>query len=466
MLRPRIQQYASSFRIAVKLLDVIAIALGLYWLICWQPKLNSDSTLVGFLLAIGIFSIVAELTGLYRNWQTAIEREIMVSLGTWAITVVVLSGLGQFSYSTLEYSATGLMIWSGVTPVFMLGFRTIARQISRWLIQFKVASRGFAIYGANDLGIELADGIKQSPELGFRFVGFYDDRPEKRSAKLPEHFSNRLGRMEDLVEQAKSSKVEVVFISLPMAAEERIREVITRLSDTTASAYIVPDVFTFQLLHSRMLDVNGIPVISVYENPLYGVDGLLKRIADVFLSLVGIVLLSIPMALIAMLVKLTSKGPVIFRQKRYGLDGREINVWKFRSMTVCENGTTVKQATANDARLTSIGGFLRRTSLDELPQLFNVFSGTMSLVGPRPHANSHNEYYRKEIDGYMLRHKVKPGITGLAQVNGCRGETETIDKMEQRVRFDHRYIREWSMLLDAKILWKTFFVVFSKQNAY
>ncbi|MCL4153348.1 UNVERIFIED_CONTAM: hypothetical protein GTU68_009271 [Idotea baltica] len=251
-----------------------------------------------------------------------------------------------------------------------------------------------------------------------------------------------------------------------MRAEERIRNLLKELADTTASVYIVPDLFVFQMLNSRWTDIQGLPVVSVFENPLYGVDGALKRSVDFILATIALLLGGIPMLGIAALVKLTSKGPIIFRQKRYGLDGKEIMVWKFRSMTVQDNGADIKQATKNDTRLTPIGGFLRKSSLDELPQIFNVLFGQMSLVGPRPHASAHNEYYRSQIEGYMLRHKVKPGITGLAQVNGCRGETETLDKMEKRVLFDHQYIREWSIWLDIKIIVKTFLVVFSRQNAY
>ena len=251
-----------------------------------------------------------------------------------------------------------------------------------------------------------------------------------------------------------------------MRAESRIQSIVAQLADTTASVYIVPDLFTFQLLHSRWMDFNGVPVVSVYENPLYGVDGILKRTTDIVLAVCALLFLGLPMLLIALAVKLTSSGPILFKQIRYGLDGRQILVWKFRSMTVCENGDTVKQAKRNDSRLTPIGGFLRKTSLDELPQLINVLVGSMSLVGPRPHAMAHNEFYRSQIDGYMLRHKVKPGITGLAQVCGYRGETETIDKMEKRVLFDHKYIREWSIWLDIKIILRTFLVVFSRQNAY
>jgi putative colanic acid biosysnthesis UDP-glucose lipid carrier transferase len=177
-------------------------------------------------------------------------------------------------------------------------------------------------------------------------------------------------------------------------------------------------------------------------------------------------LVAVPMAVIAAGIKLTSSGPVFLRQRRYGLDGQEIRVWKFRTMTVCEDGAAAVQAKRNDPRVTPFGAILRRTSLDELPQLFNVIDGSMSLVGPRPHPNALNEEFRRQIEGYMLRHKVKPGITGLAQVNGWRGETDTPEKMRKRIEFDHRYIREWSLWLDLKILAKTVLVVLSGKNAY
>jgi putative colanic acid biosynthesis UDP-glucose lipid carrier transferase len=204
----------------------------------------------------------------------------------------------------------------------------------------------------------------------------------------------------------------------------------------------------------------------VFENPLYGAEGLAKRAADLVFGSLILTAAAVPMFVIAAAIKLTSRGPVFFRQRRYGLDGREIEVWKFRSMSCCDDGSEVRQATQHDQRVTTVGRFLRRTSLDELPQLFNVIEGSMSLVGPRPHANAHNEQYRSLIEGYMLRHKVKPGMTGLAQVNGYRGETETLEKMEKRVACDHQYIREWSFWMDLKILAKTLGVVLKQRNAY
>ncbi len=305
-----------------------------------------------------------------------------------------------------------------------------------------------------------------APELGLNLAGFYDDRENERLPEIPAELGHRLGTIPELLDAARQGKVNMIFITFPMRAERRIRRVLNQLSDSTASVYIVPDFFVFELLHSRWTNISGLPAVSVFENPFYGIDGLVKRALDLVVGSLTLALVAVPMLVIACLVKLSSPGPIFFRQKRYGLDGREILVWKFRSMRVCESGDAFTQATRDDPRTTPLGAILRRTSLDELPQLFNVLDGSMSLVGPRPHATKQNEEYRSLIQGYMLRHKVKPGITGLAQVNGWRGETDTLEKMEKRVECDHRYIREWSLSMDLKILLRTIAVVLSRQNAY
>ncbi|EFO0300631.1 undecaprenyl-phosphate glucose phosphotransferase, partial [Escherichia coli] len=234
----------------------------------------------------------------------------------------------------------------------------------------------------------------------------------------------------------------------------KMKELIKALTDTTCSVILIPDVFTFNILQSRTEEVNGIPVVPIFETPLNGINMVLKRLEDIILSVVILTLISPILIIISLCVKLTSPGPIIFKQTRYGMDGKPIKVWKFRTMVVMENDN-VTQATKNDVRVTKVGRFLRRTSLDELPQFFNVLFGGMSIVGPRPHAVIHNEQYRSLIEGYMLRHKVKPGITGWAQINGWRGETDTLEKMEKRVEYDLEYIREWSIWLDIRIIFLT-----------
>ncbi len=467
MSQPNIRQYQTTLKLTCKMLDVAAIGIGLWLLLQWFPELNSQATVAICLVAIGIFGVFSEFVGLYRSWQgIRFEREAACCMLAWGLTVMGLFALGSVSVYTTELSRHSLLLWFAFTPVISLSGRILCRWFMSYMVQRGMFTRSFAIVGINELAVNLVRNVAGSPDLGLKFLGFYDDRPEERTTELPAELENRLGRISDLVEHARRHQVSVVFITLPMRAEDRIRDVITRLSDSTVSVYVVPDLFVFQLMHSRWSDIQGVPVVSVFENPFYGVDGILKRSCDVVLSLAALAVAALPMALIAAAVKFTSRGPILFRQRRYGLDGREIRVLKFRTMTVCEDGDTVIQATHDDKRVTPLGAFLRRTSLDELPQLLNVLGGSMSMIGPRPHATAHNEFYRNQIEGYMLRHKVKPGITGLAQVNGCRGETETVDKMARRIQFDHQYIREWTIWLDFSILWRTVGIVAQRQNAY
>jgi len=258
----------------------------------------------------------------------------------------------------------------------------------------------------------------------------------------------------------------VIYLSLPMASQKRILTLLDGLRDTTSSIYFAPDTFVTDLIQGRVDSVGGMPVVAVCETPFTGLNWVFKRGSDIVLSLLILTLISPLLLFIALCVKLTSRGPVIFRQRRYGLDGSEIIVYKFRSMTVMDDGDEIRQAQKHDERLTPIGAFLRKTSLDELPQFFNVLQGRMSIVGPRPHAVAHNEMYRKLIKGYMLRHKVAPGITGWAQINGYRGETEKLEKMKGRIDHDLEYLRNWSLRLDLYIIVKTVWVVFGSENAH
>ncbi len=245
-----------------------------------------------------------------------------------------------------------------------------------------------------------------------------------------------------------------------------MRTLVQQLGDTTASVYVVADFFAYDLLRAEWTSMGDIPLVSVVETPFYGVDGLLKRLEDLVLGLGILVLITLPMMAIAIAIKLTSEGPVLFHQRRYGLNGHPIDVLKFRTMTVCEDGAKVEQAKKDDPRITPLGAVLRHTSLDELPQFLNVLTGSMSIVGPRPHAVAHNELYRHLVPSYMRRHKVKPGITGWAQVNGWRGETDTVEKMEQRVAHDLDYIQRWSLSWDVKIIFLTVFGSAVRKNAY
>ena len=467
----RITQHVSLLGIILRLTDIAGIIVGLYAAAAIVGAAPSQACGIAVVAAIALFHLLSEVTGLYRSWHgVSADRELLCALLTWGLAVPVLFVLGYLFNSldglTSALTQRGVLIWVVLAPVAIIALRCGFRLYQRRQRARGRNVRGLAIVGCTEIGFQLARNIDRAPWSGLRTVGFFDDRPEDRRQQLPSDVAACVGNIEELVRQAADGRVHMIYITLPLRAENRIKSVLSRLADTTASVYLVPDFYVYELLHSRWINVGGLPAVSIFENPFYGVDGMVKRLLDVSVGSLMLVGLALPMLAVAAAVKLTSRGPVFFKQKRYGLDGRPIDVWKFRSMTVCENGAAVTQATKNDARVTKVGAFIRKTSLDELPQLFNVLEGTMSLVGPRPHANAHNEHFRKQIQGYMLRHKVKPGITGLAQVSGWRGETDTLDKMQKRVECDHQYIRDWSPWLDIKILFRTVFTVLSRQNAY
>ena len=463
----RIAETHSSWGLIRRGCDVATIGVCLFagqWV---AGQYASDRSMLAVAVAVVIFLFVGEICGLYRSDQSrTANQDLALVLGTWLTTVLLLSLLAFFTRYGIHFARSSILGWIFLTGAALGLQRMLLRIASMSLMAAGWARKRCAIAGLNSLGIQLLHNAQRSPECGLDIVGFYDDRSKDRWMTVAKSESDYLGRLDALVAKAKSGEIDTVFVTLPMRAEARIRWLLDQLADTTVSAYIVPDFFVFELLHSRWNSIGGLPAVSVFESPLYGVDGWIKRVFDLATATVGLVMISPVMFVCAALVKLSSPGPVFFRQKRYGLDGREIWVWKFRSMRTCENGSRVVQATQDDPRVTPVGRILRRTSLDELPQLFNVIEGTMSLVGPRPHASAHNEHYRKLIRGYMLRHKVKPGITGLAQVEGFRGETETLEKMQKRVEFDHRYIQQWSLWLDLKILVRTFLVVLKQDGAY
>jgi len=372
--------------------------------------------------------------------------------------------VSPFAFKTTEiFSRKVILTWFAVTPFAVVGAQLGLRKLAAFYALRGGIVQSHVIIGANECGMRLAHRLKANPHLG-TFKGFFDDRQDDRSDDVPTE--QLLGRMEDVLDYVRLNSVSNVYICLPIRAEDRVTRLMRELRDTTASVYFVPDVFVFDLIRGQLADVDGVPVLAICETPFSGMNGVTKRFSDIVFSALLILLLWPVMLAIASVVKLSSPGPVIFKQRRYGLYGERIRVYKFRTMTVCEDRDQVTQARRDDPRVTKFGSFLRRTSLDELPQLFNVLFGSMSLVGPRPHAVTHNEEYRKLIDGYMLRHKVRPGITGWAQVNGFRGETETLDKMKRRVEFDLHYLRNWSLALDITILLRTARLVVRDGNAY
>ncbi len=383
----------------------------------------------------------------------------------WVISLLLLIG---FAFKVTDYfSRQALITWILITPVVLVMTHWLIRALLyRYPFVEKEMSR-VVIVGLSDLSRKLAYQFKQNPLLGLSNMGFFDDRWTERSFEDRKNQPEALlGNIASVAKFVKLNKVQHIYITLPMTSQPRILALLDDLRDTTASVYFVPDLFLFDLIQAKVSTIKDILIVAVCESPFVGINGIIKRTMDVAFSLLILLLIAPLMLLIAIGVKLSSRGPVLFKQRRYGLDGQEIVVYKFRSMTVMEDDEQVKQATRNDLRTTRFGDFLRKTSMDELPQFINVLQGRMSVVGPRPHAVSHNEMYRSLIKGYMIRHKVKPGITGWAQVNGLRGETETIEKMKARVDYDLDYLRNWSLFLDLSIILKTMGVLINDDNAY
>jgi putative colanic acid biosysnthesis UDP-glucose lipid carrier transferase len=438
----------------LKQLDPLIVILSLF--LCeaayrdrFTPALGAYATLA-FILVGQLFNRldIREVGHSFSDFSRTYARILL----QWASVIAMLL-FAAFAFKvSADMSRKVVLTWFAVTPLLLSAAHAVKLR-AHWFAANGASAPRHVIIGVNEVGFELS---RRLPANGF--MGYFDFRSVDRLASVlePEKLT---GHCKDVADYVRSHGVNVVYIALPLCNVPRMSALVNALRDTTASVYFVPDAFAFDLIQSRLVEINGMPALSVCDTPFHGMDAVLKRAADVLMASVGLVVLTPLMLLVAAAVKFTSSGPVLFPQRRYGLNGEEILVYKFRSMYTTDDGDVVKQATRQDPRVTPVGRFIRKTSIDELPQLFNVLQGTMSLVGPRPHAIAHNEMYRKLISGYMIRHKVRPGITGLAQVNGMRGETETLEKMSERVRYDLEYLRYWSPWLDLKIIFKTLLLV-------
>jgi len=441
------------------LLDPL-IAVFSLWIVAFIQEGNLEP--VYLILSLIIFSLTFPSSS---KITLTPFKAIQSTLTTW----IILSGLLVLFGVTTQYiylfSKDTVILWLILTPALQIAGLLALRILAPAIIKLQGPIKRAVIAGMNEQGVALALRLEDSHYNTTKLIGFFEDRsPERLSSYIDIPI---LGRIDDMASYIKQNQINVIYLSLPMANQPRILKLLDDLKDTTASIYFIPDIFMTDLIQSRVDQVEDIPVVAVCETPFTGFNGIVKRVADIGFATGILLLISPVLFVIAIGVKLSSPGPIIFKQRRYGLDGQEILVYKFRSMTVTEDGTKVTQATKNDQRVTKFGAFLRKSSLDELPQFLNVLQGRMSVVGPRPHAVSHNEMYRKLIKGYMIRHKVKPGITGWAQVNGLRGETETLDKMKARIDYDIDYLRNWSPKLDMYIIVRTISVVFKgEKNAY
>lgn len=414
--------------------------------------------------AVALFIAGGEVRKQYGSWRMAsIDEEFRTVLVTWGGTCCALVVGAFLAKISSSYSRLEMLVWFFVTPAMLILSRLSVRGALRALRRAGRNTRTVAIVGTTGISRPLVRMLEESSTFGVRLIGVFEDRAPERLEAEGYEATTRVGDFDRLVELARRAEVDYVFIALPMRAEKRIVELVGRLADTTASVYVVPDLFVFDLMRARMVTFGGLPAVSVYESPFDGLAGRIKRAEDLILGTLLLGLAALPMLLVALALKFSSSGSIFFRQQRYGLNGRVVRVWKFRTMTVSEDGADVVQARRHDPRITPLGAFLRATSLDELPQLFNVLSGEMSLVGPRPHAVKVNEEYRRLIHGYMLRHKVKPGITGWAQVNGWHGD-DTVEKMQKRIEHDLEYLQSWSLWFDLRIMLLTVAALIARKN--
>ena len=386
----------------------------------------------------------------------------------WLLVLSMLSLFGYASGYISYFSNAFLMGWASTSLVGILGAHELARRVVPRVLEHANQCNA-VIVGSNDIGTTLARQFLGNQYLGVRFAGFFDDRDGDRLTSLEDSgvaSGGVLGSLGELASYVKTHRIDHIYIALPMASQPRILSLLDDMRDTTASIFFVPDIFMTDLIQGRVDSINGMPVVAICETPFNGVRGLIKRASDIVMASLILLLISPILAAVAIGVYRSSPGPVIFAQRRYGLDGREIIVYKFRSMSVTEDGDKrYTQVTRGDPRVTPFGAFIRKTSLDELPQFINVLQGRMSIVGPRPHAISVNEQYRKLIPGYMIRHKVKPGITGWAQVNGYRGGDD-LEHMKMRIKFDLEYLRNWSLRLDLAIILRTVLLVARDSSAF
>ena len=426
---------------------------------------------LSFLLEVLTFIASAELLRVpplqeERSYLLS-ARALLDLLLRWAVVVGLILALLHLSDLMGRFPRDLLARWAAVTPLTLWFAQLTAHHFLLLHGKRTPPERKAVIVGMTAPGVSLARTLGNDPMMRTQVLGFFEDRQPGDPARVAaEPCHHILGRSIDLPSYVPLAQVNVVYIALPMRREPRVLQILDALRDSTVSVYFVPDLDSFHLIQPRFDLVGGIPLLAVRESPLYGIRGLAKRVFDLSVAGLATVMLLPLLAAIAIGVRSTSAGPVIFRQKRYGLDGREIIVYKFRTMRVTEDGETAfTQVSRQDPRVTALGTFLRRTSLDELPQLFNVLEGTMSLVGPRPHVVAMNERYRRLIPSYMLRHKIKPGITGWAQIHGHRGGDD-LESMRKRIEFDLHYLCNWSLGLDLLIMAKTMAVVWADRHAY
>lgn len=466
--RGLLKEYFNALILLLRSADAAIIFLSGY--VAYYIKFNTllltssyfSALTCGVLLSFFIFPFFQLYGAIRSNGFIAYFWRIFQAI---TLLWLLLAGLGFITKTGDLYSRLWLAEWMMVSLLSLIVSRFILLYLLRLMRSHGLNERRVVIVGAGTMGIKLAETIQQALWTGFRIVSFMDDAAASKPALINDIPVMQLS--DQLPEYLQMYQVDEIWITFPLQAEKRVKEILHQLRHSTITTRYLLDIFGLDLLNHSITDLAGFPVLNIRSTPMIGVNRVVKALEDRLIAGMILLVISPLMLLIGLGVKLTSTGPVFFKQQRLGWDGKVIKVYKFRTM-MChvEEKGKVTQATAEDKRVTPFGRFLRRTSLDELPQFINVLQGRMSIVGPRPHALAHNEQYKDSIHVYMQRHCMKPGITGWAQINGWRGETDTLDKMQKRVDFDLYYINNWSLWFDLKIIILTLFRGFVGRNAY
>jgi len=410
---------------------------------------------------IPLWFMVFKALGLYRPRRISSRvAEAMDIVKATSIATLILITL-TFFVARSEFSRVIFLYFWIISIIALCLIRILFREFLRLIRKRGYNLRYVLIAGTGKLGQDITDKIQDHPELGLKIRGFLSEDASQVGNTVDGY--QVLDTYENIRDVIISNQIDMVLITLPLNAHEKLKSILDNIADEMVSIMIIPDLFEFISLRGGVGEFEGIPIISLRDSPLYGWNRVIKRSTDILLSLLIVLVTSPLMLVISILIKIMSPGPILYKQDRMGLDGKIFKMLKYRTMgTQAEEKTGPTWATENDNRRTLIGAFLRKTSLDELPQFFNVLKGDMSIVGPRPERPHFIQQFRSKIPKYMLRHKMKAGITGWAQVNGWRGNTS----LEKRIEYDLYYIENWKLMFDFEIMWLTFWRGFISKNAY
>jgi putative colanic acid biosynthesis UDP-glucose lipid carrier transferase len=469
--RGLLKEFSAVFNFFIRIFDLLMIVIGglaAHFYRFGDFNLNTRYE-TAIILGVLVAALIFPTTQLYHSWRgKGLIKQLWAVTISWISSIFILSIIAFSVKSGADYSRIWAAHWLMYTWILLVCSRISMRVMFNFFRKRGWNRRQVVVIGAGHLGQQVQQELSAAEWVGYDLQAFWDDKPFS-----PDELEWSKGvpviTVEEGVKNLLEGKtvIDEIWLALPLRAEKRMHEILNLLRHSTVTVRLVPDIFGFRLLNHSIMEIAGIPVLDISVSPMTGSNRIIKALEDRILGTLFLILAGPLAILIALGIKLTSPGPILFKQMRYGWDGKPIKVYKFRTMVVHkESNGTVTQAQKGDERVTPFGAFLRRTSLDELPQLYNVLQGRMSIVGPRPHAVTHNQLYMNRIDDYMQRHRVKPGITGWAQINGWRGETETLEKMKRRVEYDLFYIENWSLWFDLKIIFFTIFKGFIGKNAY